>query len=553
MKRAITICAVAALSAMGELHAQGPAWEWAASAGGPGVDQGVKVVADGSGGAYLFGTFRDSAAFGRKRIKSYGKTDIFLARYSVAGECLWVTPMGSAEDDAIGGITIDASGNVHVSGTFVGTVNFPREFPNISTTQQIHSEGGVDIFVATYLPDGTCETIFDRRGVGTDEPHGFAADAGGNTYLVGGFTDMISFLNDTVTSAGGKDIFLAKQSSEDIVWLRRAGGAGDEIGTAVGVDNAGRIYITASFSGTATFGDTTISTGSARGLALACYNSDGSVAWARAEDATTFIQPVRMAVDGDGNLYVTAAFNTSATIGTSHLTSEGEFDILLAAYDRNGAFRWAKQIGGDQIQIPTDITTDTHGDIYLTGISQNLDDGTLFVGKYGNDGTEPWLAHDTWQGRTGIGNVTGGGVGVDADGNVFVSGDFGGEAIFGTKHITSVGSTATSSTGSDAFIAKLNNTSGVPVANESVAMNLDIAPNPATGAATLRFELLERANVRVVVSDLAGRMVRRIEQGPLEAGGHAVAVNVSDLPQGYYLLQVHANGQVMSRGFTVVR
>ncbi|MBD3369978.1 T9SS type A sorting domain-containing protein, partial [Candidatus Fermentibacteria bacterium] len=80
---------------------------------------------------------------------------------------------------------------------------------------------------------------------------------------------------------------------------------------------------------------------------------------------------------------------------------------------------------------------------------------------------------------------------------------------------------------------------------------LQVVPNPSAGSATVRFELLEEADVELGIYDLAGRLVRIPAKGPHSSGLHEVVV--SDLPSGVYVARLRAGGQLVSERFAVVK
>ena len=64
-------------------------------------------------------------------------------------------------------------------------------------------------------------------GIGNDAGTAIAADAAGNTYVTGYFSDAVTFgPGQTRTSTGGSDIFVAKYDpAGNLVWVQQAGGA----------------------------------------------------------------------------------------------------------------------------------------------------------------------------------------------------------------------------------------------------------------------------------------------------------------------------------------
>jgi hypothetical protein len=61
---------------------------------------------------------------------------------------------------------------------------------------------------------------------------------------------------------------------------------------------------------------------------------------------------------------------------------------------------------------------------------------------------------------------------------------------------------------------------GVPSADASGEVSLDVRPNPFHTSLTVRFALPERSHVRLAVYDVAGRMIRSIVDGHQDAGRH---------------------------------
>jgi hypothetical protein len=59
-------------------------------------------------------------------------------------------------------------------------------------------------------------------------------------------------------------------------------------------------------------------------------------------------------------------------------------------------------------------------------------------------------------------------------------------------------------------------------------------PNPFRGETIVRFTLPERANVKLMVFDMHGRMVKTLVSGSREKGTHAITVNSTTLTSGLY-------------------
>src|SRR5207253_1209673 len=111
------------------------------------VHAGNGVACDGSGNVLVTGSFENSIDLGAGWATSFAHKDMFVAKYSAAGDYLWSRLAGGLFDDAGRGIAVDSSGKVVVTGTFQAAVNFGAG--------SLTSAGRTDIFVARYAADGT--------------------------------------------------------------------------------------------------------------------------------------------------------------------------------------------------------------------------------------------------------------------------------------------------------------------------------------------------------------------------------------------------------------
>ncbi len=86
-----------------------------------------------------------------------------------------------------------------------------------------------------------------------------------------------------------------------------------------------------------------------------------------------------------------------------------------------------------------------------------------------------------------------------------------------------------------------------PVASEgspeAAASEVTVGPNPVRGTARVRFETAAPASVRVSVTDVLGREVAVLADGPRAAGAHTEALDGRSLPPGVYLVRVAVDGQ----------
>jgi hypothetical protein len=87
-----------------------------------------------------------------------------------------------------------------------------------------------------------------------------------------------------------------------------------------------------------------------------------------------------VAVDNEGRATLTGIFRGRLDLGTASFDAQGEGDIFVASYARDGSFRWARQIGGSGDDNAYDMTVDGAGNIYLSGwYAGTVDFGGGFV------------------------------------------------------------------------------------------------------------------------------------------------------------------------------
>ena len=427
-------------------HAQ--QWDWALKGGGTSFDEGRSIAVDGSGNTYVTGAFQGTASFGGTTLTSSGREDIFVAKYDASGSVLWAKKAGGSSFDAGQGIALDGSGNAYVTGWFSGTSDFGN------TT--LFSSGKWDVFVAKY--DASGSVLWAKKAGGTllDQGRSIALDSNGNTYVTGWFTGTASFGGKTLTSSEDDDIFVAKyDASGAVLWAKKAGGTNSEAGRSIAVDGSGNAYVAGGFEDTASFGGTTLTSSGQIDIFVAKYDASGNVLWAKKAGGTSFDNGVDIALDGNGNTYVTGSFRGTASFGGTTLTSSGIDDIFVAKYHASGNVLWAKKAGGISSDKGSGIAVDGSGNAYVTGLfwdtasfggSSLTSSGQtdIFVVNYNASGNVLWAKKAGGTTREG-----GYGIAVNSSGNAYVTGRFKDTANFG-------GTTLTSSGGSrDIFIAKL--------------------------------------------------------------------------------------------------
>lgn len=203
-------------------------FDWAGSMGGNGADSGNGIAVDGSGNVYLTGTYGPEAGGGNNSDSNNnfnpgsgsklslplggGGDSVFVEKLTTNGKLVWGYGLTSSSTawygTGGGGITVDSSGNVYLTGYFSSTLTVNSTSGKTSLT----SQGSIDAFVLKLDTNGKFISDMDLGGAGGDFGLGIAWDpATGNVYTVGSYQETAYFGPYTLTTAGGIDLYNSPQ------------------------------------------------------------------------------------------------------------------------------------------------------------------------------------------------------------------------------------------------------------------------------------------------------------------------------------------------------
>ena len=362
---------------------------------------------------------------------------------------IWDLGIGGTSGDRAYAVASDGFGNTFITGTFAGTVNFGGG--NFTA-------GSADIFLAKYDASGNHIWSQQFGGTSTDEGWGLATDSAGNVLVIGVFSNTVSFGDDGVTSAGSRDIFLAKYDPNGAyLWSRTFGGTSSDHGYSVAVDDSDNVVITGFFKVEADFGGGDLVEAGLGDVFVAKYASDGTYLWANRYGGSKGDIGREVAFDSAGNVLLTGYSEGTADFGGGWLTSFGGVDIFLAKYDANGAHQWSKRFGNVNNCYGYDVVADAADNVIFTGSfigTVDFEGGPLAstfhadiaLAKYDPSGNHVWSEHIGQPSSSG-GYVIPYGLDVDAAGNTVLTGRFSKTIDFGGGDITATGNN------SDIFLA----------------------------------------------------------------------------------------------------
>ena len=448
------------------------------------------IALDDAGNVYATGYFSTTVDFdpgpGVFNLTSVNAEDAYMAKYDATGKLVWAKAIGDFRYQAGNALTVDANGNIYLTGIFFGTTDFDPG-PGVSN---LVSAGNEDIFVCKFDNSGNFIWAKGFGGPTNDFCNAIKLDAFGNIYFNGYFENTADFDPGTgvfnLVSAGSTDIFVCKLSNNgNLLWAKRIGGASADVAYDIELDAQNNVYSTGFYWATADFDPgpgvfnlTSPAFGNGYVLKL---STNGDFIRVADLSGNSRVRGISMKIDKTNHLYVTGNFDGEADFdpgaGTALLNSAiDDDDIFIGKYDLDFNLIWIKQIEGPSFQKVFDINVDTADNIYTTGHyngTADFDPGPaeykltaagdpdIFVLKLNSSGEFVWVAQAT-------GSFFGSGYSlmVDKSDNIYVGGTFEGTKDFdpGPDEVK-----RTSAGRSEMFIEKLRQ-----CPNTAIAQTLNI-------------------------------------------------------------------------------
>ena len=433
---------------------------WAQGWGGDSYDNSYSVATDDSGYIYTTGFFQGTTDFDSgpdSLILTSSGIDVFITKTSSTGKLIWVKQIGGSGYDQGNEVRIGINGDVYITGTYTGTVDFD---PGPGTHFLSDTAG----FVLKLQASGAFVWAKTLGGSGNQ----LALDQNDNIYTSGAFRGVSDFDPGAATNTmngGVLSAYICKLSQNgDYVWARGFALPSDTNSLSIQslvVDAHENVYATGGFDVAIDFdpgAGISILTPSNYDVYILKLNAAGNFSWVKHLEhydqqipyGDGFCIGNSLTLDNDANLYTTGVFsgvidfNPGPGLDTinSGLWAPAQHyyyaNMYMAKYDSLGNYIWAKAILGNYDIAGTDIELNADGEIYTTGYysgTVDFDPGTgtypitnhngqnigndIFIAKYNPQGDFIWA-----QSIGGTHHDRGYDLALDAIDNVYVTGIF---------------------------------------------------------------------------------------------------------------------------------
>jgi len=266
------------------------------------------------------------------------------------------TTFGSTGVDTGHGVAIDIDGNIYLTGSFAGTVDFDTG----EGTEFRTSTYGHDAFLSKFDVNGDFEWV----STWADEEYsvGFEIYVSDFGYIyIAGTTSLIKF-----------------NQYGDILWTYD----NDYTGQGVAYDDYNGVYVAGHFTPDgAAFDD----------CFLTCLDYDGTLKWERTWGGNGSDIIYDVDIDSNGNPFVAGHFENEVDFdpssGVEIRESVGGMDSFLSKFDTTGGFMWVKAWGATDCY---DVKIDSSDFIYVTGKYEgwtDLDPGPEVIAYDGGMGS----------------------------------------------------------------------------------------------------------------------------------------------------------------------
>lgn len=571
--------------------AQVPRHIWSQSFGDSHQEYCGGVAVKGSGNVLMTGSFSGTVDFGGGPLTCAGNGDIFVAKFDADGNHLWSQRFGDEKWERSDDVALDGSGNVFVTGSFDGTVDFGGG--------PLTSAGSLDIFVVKFDAGGN--HLWSRRfGDFGDTTSGFdesvAVDGSGNVYITGPFSGTMDFGGGPLTSAGDLDIYVAKLHylSGDHIWSKRFGDANIQKFSRVAVDGSGNVLVAGTFEGTVDFGGGPLTSAGYADIFVTKFNADGNHLWSQSFGDTLADETCwGVAVDGLGNVLATGLFGGNINFGGHQLTSAGLSDVFVTKFNADGNHLWSQRFGDECSQSGKSVAVDSSGNVFVTGrFDGTVDFGggpltcagpcsiweytpDIFIAKFGPE-TVPTLLQGSFATVNGTGIEISwrlAETGVDMEFFLFraeaSSADFRelNEACVEQENLSFTFVDKSCKPGvtycyrvdvSDELgrrILFVTDPISVPALSLFLYQN---CPNPFNPSTTISFTLPKRSVTELAIYDVEGKLVTTFVDGTLEEGYKKVTWDGIDaygnpVSSGIYFYRLKAGGKTITKKMILLK
>ncbi len=349
---------------------------WAKQIGNTNIEVGVSIIYDPRGFLVISGTFDGTVDFdpgpGVMNVTSAAQRDIFIARFTLDANIVWVKQIGGpGTDNSAPQMVLDRQNNIVFFGS-MGSNSFDCDpGPGVNI---INTNGSIDGLI--FKCDADCNFLWAKQfaASGNDLFSDLKIDPENNMIVGGSFMGTGDYdpgpgvATISSVSTTDLDIFAMKlTSSGDLIWVRtcRNSSGGNDAhawGYSIDYDVEGSVYLSGSFYATLDVdpgpGTTTVTSAGDEDAYVLKLSKTGDFIWGKRFGSTLQDRGLEIIITDDGIVQSYGSFNGTVDFdpgpGTFNMASAGQTDLFINSLSIDGNHITAKKIGGagaDDIRI----------------------------------------------------------------------------------------------------------------------------------------------------------------------------------------------------------
>ncbi len=284
--------------------------------------------------------------------------------------------VGTSDSRSVG---VDAAGNIYTAGIFSGTLDFDA---SAASTFSLNSTSG-----GGYITKVNATGTFIWAKQFNWDNVTLKITASGEVVAIGWFSGTIDLDPNATTqnfsSNGVLDIFIVKLNTlGNFVFGRNIGAGNNDLAHSVTVDGNGDIIVIGVFENTVNFNPTGVAQfvspvggGIDADIFILKLSSVGNFIWVKTIGGTDRDSAYGVVTDATNNIYYAMGYRSgsidadpNAGVQTLINANSGNLDIGVAKLSSAGNYVWAKTMGGfGEDRAFFGITLDAAGDVYTTG------------------------------------------------------------------------------------------------------------------------------------------------------------------------------------------
>ncbi|MSP24557.1 MAG: hypothetical protein EXR75_05205 [Myxococcales bacterium] len=337
--------------------------------GGVASEQLRALATDSMGNIVLVGMFAGTLTFGGPFLVSPGSSPtLFFAKLAPNGDHIMSYAVGDEQEEQVYGLALDAADNIYLAGQFKGVMDFETASGGLSTPTPLTATDGYDIFLAKLDKDGKHVFSYSFGTIGDQQAWGVAVSATGKIALAGTYTGNVDFGGGTLSNTNIDAVVAMFDAAGAHVFTKDFGGALVQEARAVAFDPLGDLVVGGDFFGSIAIGGKLYTANAADdGFVMKLSGITGNPKYVVTFGDAALQRVVSVSVDSKGHAYVVGTSAGSVHVGGALLKApEGEAALVFKLDDLGNA-KWAGLYGGTTLANGKDCALDANGDLFVVG------------------------------------------------------------------------------------------------------------------------------------------------------------------------------------------